>query len=112
MADEKKKRQRLGDWQRITKTQQVDGVLGECVYRVLKVTYGNHNWEVADTPEGRKQATEAIHAIRDHEALIAKTQRALAILQEVSDHFANETMGMALSTVADLIDSMKETIHG
>lgn len=99
---------RLGEWKRINRIAQVDGV-GEVPVTVVEVSYEGHTWCVPDTKEGRNIATVAIHALQDR---AADMQRIRAMQRTLQKFPLNDVEGAcretAMAALTDLIDVMEK----
>lgn len=118
MAEKKKKRSRLGDWERFTQEQTIEGCLGVVLVKMVRVTYGGHEWVVADTPSGRKIATNGIHEVLKQQGRIRKVNRAAELIVEAVSDLQGEVLdtdpAVVVAAIKDLADAMegKKTLDG
>jgi hypothetical protein len=110
-----RKRARLGTWERFVDMIEVPGCKTPVPAPQIRVTYEGIEWVVGDTKEGRKIATDGIHAVQERERRIHRVERARqAVADAVADLPTDATggdPGVALAALDDLIDAMRGSKH-
>ena len=114
MANEKAKgsRKRLGEWQHLKNTHEVEGI-GLAEFKFVRVTYLGKTWERPDTKAGRASVTREIQAVIDRlkrRIQVQAMQERVSAMQKKWIGHADECMALAqvadkLRGVVDLMDA-------
>jgi hypothetical protein len=109
MNETKRTWKRLGVWERVERTTQVDG--HTVPYTAVVVTHKGHRWERPDTREGRAEISVAIRTVEDRELRRVRIERLRAKVAELAKEMPGEVdveAGGAVAKAADLLRTAGE----